>query len=233
MLGDARQDAPRLARSHRADIVMADLRTAGSHRARGPFWTSVAVAAGLAVAALIVWTRVAAKAEADATAQRLQRIEQIQQEQARLLAALLQQQSPRRATLAQLPPTPRLPDRATQRDAPAQLPPEVIARDLDAQHRRDPIDPTWSAQAETELTRLARGDWVPEVGGAPTRLIVDCRSTRCRIEAEFVRRSQAEDWSELFLTQAGGTIYRSQTVLIPRTDGGAELRLYSTRKPGG
>jgi hypothetical protein len=212
---------------------MADLRPAGSHRARWPFWASVGIAAGLAVAALVVWTRVAAKAEADATAQRLQRIEQIQQEQSRLLSALLQQRSPRRSAPAQLPPARGLPDRAMQRDAPAQLPPEVIARNLDAQHRSDPVDPAWSTQAETELTRLARGDWVSEAGGAPTRLVVDCRSTRCRIAADFVRLSQAEDWSELFLTQAGGTIYRSQTVLIPRTDGGAELRLYSTRKPDG
>lgn len=210
---------------------MADLRSAGSHRARWPFWASVAVAAGLAVAALIVWTRLAAKAEADATAQRLQRIEQIQQEQSRLLGALLQQRSPRRSAPAQ--PARDLSDRSMQRDAPAQMPPEAIARDLDAQHRSDPVDPAWSAQAETELTTLARGDWVSEAGGGPARLVVDCRSTRCRIEADFVRRSQAEDWSELFLTQAGGTIYRSQTVLIPRTDGGAELRLYSTRKPGG
>ncbi|MBC7988934.1 MAG: hypothetical protein H7Y19_05055 [Luteimonas sp.] len=198
------------------------------HKRRWPFWASAVVIAAL-VAAALVWTRLAAKAESDATAQRLQRIEQVQQDQSRQLEALLQQRPMRRSAAAQLPSARGAADRSMPRDAA----PEAIARQLDAQHRAERVDRAWSAQAENELTRLARGDWVAEAGGGPTEFAVDCRSTSCRVDAQFVRQSQAYDWGELFLTQAGGTIYRSQIVVIPRAEGGAQLQVYSTRKPDG
>lgn len=163
--------------------------------------------------------------------QRMQKIERAQEKQAQLLQALLDRQQGSAASAAGRP-IQQMPRDTLAAVVPSPATLQATARDLDARHRKDPMDTAWSARAEAELSAVAAGEWSAETGITPRNLAIDCRSTLCRTEAEFPKQGDAQDWGELFLTMAGGTVRKSNIVVLPRPDGSAELRVYSTRKPG-
>ena len=101
---------------------------------------------------------------------------------------------------------------------------------LATQFDAETVDPGWSAPAEAALQRIGRSDAILSIEALPPeRQVVDCRSTRCRIEFDFNDPADAEDWTLAYLTSLGGTLSRSQYSMSKTRDGLTRVTLYGQR----
>lgn len=81
---------------------------------------------------------------------------------------------------------------------------EVLSR-----YRRESVDARWAAVQEGALQRASTSRQIARTGANPANLDVDCKSSVCRVEADFASRGAAEDWVTLFLLGAGSELPRA------------------------
>lgn len=103
-------------------------------------------------------------------------------------------------------------------------------RRLDAAFLRESRDLAGASRAEAELQEASGNRSLQASGLAPPSLDADCRRRTCRITATFAKAVDAEEWGTMFVTVAGATLSSTQMLAIPRTDGGADLEIYGTRR---
>ncbi|GAB2662562.1 hypothetical protein [Arenimonas aestuarii] len=96
------------------------------------------------------------------------------------------------------------------------------------------VDAQWSATAMKELqVKVASDQMLASAPGLPDEWSVDCRSTMCEITFEFSDAAMAADWSEIYLTDVGGTLGHIWTTEIQQPDGSTQIVMYGTRGNGG
>lgn len=107
---------------------------------------------------------------------------------------------------------------------------EQLAKDLEAAHRREPVDAAWKGAAETSMSNIAKGEELKSTGFEPTDFRSDCRSRSCRISATFDNVTDAQDWATVFTTMTGSDFRSARYVTSTTADGKTEIRIYGNRR---
>jgi hypothetical protein len=76
-------------------------------------------------------------------------------------------------------------------------------------YENESVDPPWSAVKEATLLRASTSTQITELGAEPGNLGIDCKSSVCRVTADFSNSSLAEDWVTLFMLNAGSEMPRA------------------------
>ncbi len=115
---------------------------------------------------------------------------------------------------------------AAARDAQRDQTRAVVAagkQNLESAFRSEKTNPTWARGKELELERYVVNPQMDSLNAIPTEFDVECKSSTCRIEAEFASPSAADDWATLYLTNNGGLLPRSTLSKVRQPDGTVKL----------
>lgn len=107
---------------------------------------------------------------------------------------------------------------------------ENLAQDLERAHTQQEVDAAWKGKTEASLATIAANDSLQDSGIAPKGVRTDCRSSSCRVSAEFGKPGDADDWATMFITMTGKEFRSVRYVTVPTADGGTEVRIYGTRR---
>lgn len=102
--------------------------------------------------------------------------------------------------------------------------------ELERSHRAQPIDAAWAGKTEPALEELIVNDGIVTSGLDPKHYSADCRSETCEISVSFDSAADAEDWGMMYVTLTGRSFARTRSMVIPKGDGTAELRVYGYRR---
>lgn len=97
-------------------------------------------------------------------------------------------------------------------------------------HRAEPVDKAWAAKAGAGLDAIVSSEAMQASGIKPAEYSADCRSTTCRVSARFKSSGDAEDWGTFYLASSGKTIRQAKMTVVQNPAGGAEVRIYGTRR---
>lgn len=97
-------------------------------------------------------------------------------------------------------------------------------------HRAEPVDAAWATKAKTDLDAIVTSDAMQNSGIKPADYSADCRSSTCRVAAQFKSSGDAEDWGTFYLASSGKTIRQAKMTVVQNPAGGAEVRIYGTRR---
>jgi hypothetical protein len=193
-------------------------------------WPKIVVVALLAAALGALVADRAARADRDALAARLQRLEQrmAAQEQARVPAG-----GPGVADAGgDWSPAERQAAVAAAEAAlaqPAKRPPPPSVESVQARHAAEPRDPVWAAGAEVALAEAAASEELAAANLVPDSIDTRCRSKSCRIVATFADAGDADDWAFGFMTHSAGTLRRVRKYDTRLPDGRVEVTFFGDR----
>lgn len=105
-----------------------------------------------------------------------------------------------------------------------------LVGDLERTHTQQAVDPTWKAPTEATLSKIAEDDALLSSGIAPEAVRADCRSSTCRVSADFGSPADAQDWAVLFTAMTGKDFRKVRYVTVPQPSGGVEVRIYGNRR---
>lgn len=88
------------------------------------------------------------------------------------------------------------------------------------------VDARWATAKESTILAASKGDQIVALGAQPRELDIDCRTTMCRVQADFPSESSAEDWFTLFSTTLGGEMPKVSFEFSVNPDGSARLVAY-------
>lgn len=121
----------------------------------------------------------------------------------------------------------------------ARTPEQIIAdrdrqlRELETRFRQDAADPATGPRTEEALVQTLSGPALAGSGLRPRHVDIACRRSSCRTVGSFDRMGEAQDWSLFYVTAAGDQLLSdTRMVFVPRSDGGTDVHIYSSR-PGG
>jgi hypothetical protein len=99
-------------------------------------------------------------------------------------------------------------------------------------YESEAIDPAWSNTTRQALISpaLTASDQIRATHSEPSNLAVDCRSTTCRITADFPTTVAADDWSTLYITGAGDRLPNASLQKTANADGSVHLEIYATAR---
>jgi hypothetical protein len=151
------------------------------------------------------------------------------------------------------PSAPRLAGRPSPADAPhatAPTPSDAISAQLLAAHEAalaeiakvgrdtlrgryqvEQVDPGWAMAKEQTLARLSASGQIEQMAVGPTRFRADCRSTVCRIHADFPDRRAADDWHTLYTLAVGVEMPNVSMQRTHNPDGSVRVELYGFARP--
>lgn len=101
---------------------------------------------------------------------------------------------------------------------------------LAARFAAEPIDAAWAGAKEAKLLAASSSDEIRRVGAVPENYSASCRSSVCRIGADFPNRSAAQDWLTLFSTGAGDELPNEAYVVSQNPDGSLHLEIMGLAK---
>lgn len=88
------------------------------------------------------------------------------------------------------------------------------------------VDPAWASAKESELLAFADQPEFDEVDARPASLSIDCRSSICKLDAQFENRTQAEKWIMMYTSSAGGAMPSAITSRNQNPDGSTHVEIY-------
>lgn len=101
---------------------------------------------------------------------------------------------------------------------------------LASRYAAEPVDAAWAAAKETRLLAASVSDEIRRVGAVPQNFRASCRSTTCKVDADFENRGAMEDWLTLFSTGSGGELPFVAYVVTPNGDGSYHLDVVGLAK---
>jgi len=108
-----------------------------------------------------------------------------------------------------------------------------LMAEIDHLHQAEPIDASWSAQAETAVLSTTTEPMMAQSGLKPQDLDTDCHSRTCRISARFAESTDAQSWATMMVTELAGTMSQARVAVTQLPDGSSEVRIYGSRKDAG
>ncbi len=97
---------------------------------------------------------------------------------------------------------------------------------LQARFAAEHVDPGWAAAQHSTLLEASGAGQIAGLHAQPEHFDVDCKSTTCRVEADFFRHSAAQDWLTLFLMNAGASMYKETYAYSTNPDGTSRVTIY-------
>jgi len=96
---------------------------------------------------------------------------------------------------------------------------------LAARYATEPVDAAWASAKEAKLLAASASDEIRRIGAVPGNYRASCRSTVCRIGADFPNRGAVQDWLTLFSTGVGGELPNEAYVVSQNPDGSFHLEV--------
>ena len=96
---------------------------------------------------------------------------------------------------------------------------------LAARYAVEPVDPAWASAKEAKLLAASASDEIRRIDAMPRNYRASCRSSVCRIGADFANRGAVQDWLTLFSTGVGGELPNEAYVVSQNPDGGFHLEV--------
>jgi len=87
-------------------------------------------------------------------------------------------------------------------------------------------DPAWSGMHEKDLAALLDSDPIRDASAKPENFRAECRSTMCRIQADFPNRSMASDWLQLYMGSVGDRLPMATAHQVTNPDGSVRVEIY-------
>lgn len=97
---------------------------------------------------------------------------------------------------------------------------------LFAQYQSERVDGRWALAKEQTLTRLSTSAQIEALNARPKTIDVHCRSSVCRISADFPNRLAAEDWFTLYTTNVGNELPNASLQQTANPDGTMHVEIY-------
>ncbi len=97
---------------------------------------------------------------------------------------------------------------------------------LAARFAAEKVDPRWAAAQQADILSASKAGQIAQLQAQPKQIDVDCKSSTCRVAADFTRRSVAEDWLTLFLMNMGTGMGNASYEYSTNPDGSARLTVY-------
>ena len=99
---------------------------------------------------------------------------------------------------------------------------------FETRFRGDTLDSSWSAPAEKQLIDAASEPSLTQLG-VPLSYNASCTGHMCKLNLSFARRTEADDWSELYVNGMGGIVSSVRSAVLPNADGTTDLVIYAVR----
>jgi len=99
---------------------------------------------------------------------------------------------------------------------------------FETRFRGDTPDASWSAPAEKQLIDAASEPSLTQLG-VPLSYNASCTGHMCKLNLSFAQRTEADDWSELYVTGMGGIVSSVRSAVLPNADGTTDLVIYAAR----
>jgi hypothetical protein len=96
---------------------------------------------------------------------------------------------------------------------------------LAARYAAEPVDAAWAGAKEAKLLGASVSDEIRRADAVPRNYSATCRSTICRIGADFQNRGAIQDWLTLFSTGTGGELPNEAYVVSQNPDGSLHLEI--------
>jgi hypothetical protein len=96
-----------------------------------------------------------------------------------------------------------------------------------SRHRNETVDPGWSNAKEVALTKLATSDQIQQLGVDARNMAVDCRTSMCRITADFDSMAAGDDWVVLYMNNAAQQLPAASYKYIQHPDGTVTINVYA------
>ena len=96
-----------------------------------------------------------------------------------------------------------------------------------ARYSNEPVDPAWASGKEAELLGLGVSDPMRQMGAEPQNMVVDCKSSMCRITAEFASMSKGDDWFALYMNNVGEKVPVASYKYVQNPDGTVTINVYA------
>lgn len=93
-------------------------------------------------------------------------------------------------------------------------------------YAHEQVDARWAGRTEATMLQASRSAQVLELGAEPHALEIDCRTSMCRVQADFASQSSAEDWFTLFSTNLGREMPKASFLYSRNDDGSARVLAY-------
>jgi hypothetical protein len=97
---------------------------------------------------------------------------------------------------------------------------------LAARFAAEKPDPSWSPMHEKDLASLQDSDPMRDAGAKAANFRADCRSTTCRIQADFPDSGAAADWLQLYMGSVGDRLPMATAHKVTNPDGSVRVEIY-------
>lgn len=87
-------------------------------------------------------------------------------------------------------------------------------------------DPAWSGAHERDLASLQDSDPMRDAGVKAGNFRAECRSTMCRIQADFPDASAAASWLQLYMGGVGDRLPVATAHQVTNPDGSVRIEIY-------
>ncbi|MFT3896164.1 MAG: hypothetical protein QM719_00430 [Thermomonas sp.] len=94
---------------------------------------------------------------------------------------------------------------------------------LAARYASEPVDAAWASAKEAKLLAASASDEIRRLNALPENYRASCRSTVCRIGADFPNRGAVQDWLTLFSTGVGSELPNEAYIVTNNPDGSVHL----------
>jgi hypothetical protein len=96
-----------------------------------------------------------------------------------------------------------------------------------SKYNTEPVDPAWAGGKEAALAQLATSPQMQEIGAEPKNLAVDCKSTMCKVTADFPSTSAGDDWFTLYMNSVGAQVPTASYKYVRNPDGSYSINVYA------
>lgn len=98
------------------------------------------------------------------------------------------------------------------------------------QYQSEPVNGGWAIAQEQNLTSHGTSPQINELNAKPKGLTAHCRSTTCKIGADFPNQTAADDWVTLYLSSPDAHLSNASTQATPNPDGSVHVEIYGLVK---
>ena len=87
-------------------------------------------------------------------------------------------------------------------------------------------DPAWAGAHERDLASLQDSGPMRDAGAKAENFRAECRSSTCRIQADFPDQSMASDWLQLYMGGIGDRLPVATAHQVINPDGSVRIEIY-------
>jgi hypothetical protein len=103
-------------------------------------------------------------------------------------------------------------------------------QDLIQLYQSEKTNPAWATTKERELLPLTQATQIQQMNAVPKQLDIDCKTSSCRVAAEFDNAGAANDWATVFTASLGSSMPTGTVQQVSRPDGTITIEVYGAMR---